>query len=102
MFLAKTRYPHTYKHAMIKERYDERSDDMSCPIDHTVEEVGAKLEEQKPFLPTEIYEGSAEVLQVEQTQKTLNELFHLLKKYDLADEEERKNRDASFHAMFAK
>lgn len=75
---------------------------MSCPIDHTTEEVRKKLEEQKPFLPKAIFEGANLMLDVDQPQEQLNELFHLLKKYDLADAEEQLKRNAGFHEMFAK
>lgn len=73
---------------------------MSCPIDHTTEEVRAKLEEQTSFLPGEIYEGIQRMLDMEQPQERLNKLFHLLKKYDLADEKEQLERNNELHEMF--
>lgn len=73
---------------------------MSCPIDHTTEEVRAKLEEQTPFLPVEICEGIKRMLDIEQPQERLNTLFHLLKKYDLADEKEQLERNNELHEMF--
>lgn len=74
--------------------------EMSCPIDHTTEEVRAKLEEQKPYLPMEICEGAKRMLDIDQPQERLNELFHLLKKYDLADKEEQLKRNNELHEMF--
>lgn len=75
---------------------------MSCPIDHTTDEVRKKLEEQKPYLPLEICEGIKRMLDIEQPQERLNELFHLLKKYDLADEDEQLERNTKLHGMFTK
>lgn len=73
---------------------------MSCPIDHTPDEVRNKLTEQKPFLPTEIADGTDRLLDTELSQEELNEVFHLLKKYDLSDESEREKRNASFRMLF--
>lgn len=64
-----------------------------CNIDHSRESVVAKLESQEGFLPTELTEELGQFLKSEQPQETLNEVFHLLKKYDLASEEERKERN---------
>ncbi|SDI72878.1 group-specific protein [Natribacillus halophilus] len=66
----------------------------SCPIDHTPEEVQKKLQSQREFLPTDVYDKSVHLLQQEQAQETLNELFHLLKKYDLAEPQEQEQRNA--------
>lgn len=75
---------------------------MSCPIDHTTEEVQNKLEAQQPYLPLEICEGIKRMLDIKQPQERLNELFHLLKKYDLADKEEQLERNTKLHDMFTK
>lgn len=71
----------------------------SCPIDHTVEDVKKKLAEQAPFLPTELHESCQQFLEKPQTQEALNEVFHLLKKYDLASDEEREKRQTAFWAL---
>lgn len=65
----------------------------SCNIDHSLEDVKKKYESQKQFLPNELLESFEIFFQKEHSQSDLNEVFHLLKKYDLADEEERKSRD---------
>ncbi|WP_342512013.1 hypothetical protein MKY34_15435 [Sporosarcina sp. FSL K6-1522] len=65
-----------------------------CTIDHSLEAVREKLEEQRAFLPADVYENCARFLAVEREQLTLNEVFHLLKKYDLASEEVREQRNA--------
>lgn len=64
-----------------------------CTIDHTVEDVVRKLNEQQAFIPEAIYEDGMRLLAETIEQDTLNELFHLLKKYDLADEDEREHRN---------
>ncbi|RST72702.1 group-specific protein [Siminovitchia acidinfaciens] len=64
-----------------------------CNIDHSREDVVGKLESQVKFLPASLAEGLGQFLQSEQPQETLNEVFHLLKKYDLASEEEKEERD---------
>ncbi|MDG5472545.1 hypothetical protein P6709_12385 [Jeotgalibacillus sp. ET6] len=74
---------------------------MSCTIDHSKQDVINKLESQKTHLPQSIYSGSEKLLNSNPNQKTLNELFHLLKKYDLADKEEQLKRNQAFEAMFA-
>lgn len=65
----------------------------NCSIDHSYEDVVQKLESQKECLPGPISEDVHRFLQREHSQQTLNELFHLLKKYDLASEEEREERN---------
>ncbi|WP_034744530.1 hypothetical protein [Halalkalibacter wakoensis] len=65
----------------------------SCKLDHPIEDVFSKLESQKAFLPEEIYTVCVRFLEKQPTQVELNELFHLLKKYDLATEEEQQRRN---------
>ncbi|WP_433772491.1 hypothetical protein [Bacillus wiedmannii] len=67
---------------------------MVCNIDHSIEDVINKLESQKNFLSEEIFKGVKEFLQGNHSQKILNDVFHLLKKYDLVSEEERETRNA--------
>jgi hypothetical protein len=66
---------------------------MACNIDHTNADTAKKLESQKTYLPKELYEGSEKLLAGNPDQETLNELFHLLKKYDLASESEKEERN---------
>lgn len=73
----------------------------TCNIDHSLEDVKKKLADQKEFLPEELYNGSNQILQRHLDQETLNELFHLLKKYDLASEEERAERDKGIRKLTA-
>lgn len=66
---------------------------MACNIDHSIEDVMNKLESQKSFLSEEIFIGLKGFLQGNHSQKVLNDVFHLLKKYDLVSEEERETRN---------
>lgn len=65
----------------------------SCKLDHPLVDVYSKLDSQKSFLPAELFEGCQQFLAEEPSQLELNELFHLLKKYDLASEEEQHSRN---------
>ena len=70
-----------------------------CTIDHSVEDVLAKLNEQQAFLPLGIYESVLRFLKEKRDKETLNDVFHLLKKYDLADEEERGLRNTEMSKL---
>lgn len=65
----------------------------TCNIDHSLEDVLNKLESQKAFLPQSLYEATEAFLSNKQDQDTLNEIFHLLKKYDLATDIEQSERN---------
>jgi hypothetical protein len=65
----------------------------SCNLDHSLDDVKKKLVDQSPFLIPAIAEKCSQYLTVTQSQNDLNELFHLLKKYDLASDEEREIRN---------
>ncbi|MGP7818243.1 hypothetical protein [Niallia sp. 01092] len=64
-----------------------------CNIDHSYEDVVKKLESQQNLLPEVLVEDLYSFLKNNQSQQMLNELFHLLKKYDLASEEEQNKRN---------
>ena len=64
-----------------------------CQLNHSYADVVNKLESQKDFLPEALYAKVQYYLQEEGTQDLLNELFHLLKKYDLASSEEQEVRN---------
>ncbi|PGN86036.1 group-specific protein [Bacillus cereus] len=66
---------------------------MTCNIDHSIEDVMNKLESQKSFLSEEIFKEVKNFLQGNHSQEILNDVFHLLKKYDLVSEEERETRN---------
>jgi hypothetical protein len=78
---------------MITGKQRRESEMGECRLNHSVEDVRNKLKEQSPYLPQGIAQGLAGVLDERLDQETLNEIFHLLKKYDLADWEERAERE---------
>lgn len=63
-----------------------------CKIDHSFEDVMQKFEQQKEFLPTDMIPLFGAFFQKEHSQDILNQVFHLLKKYDLATDEEKVER----------
>ncbi|ADC48339.1 hypothetical protein BpOF4_01355 [Alkalihalophilus pseudofirmus OF4] len=71
----------------------------SCKLDHPLEDVENKLGSQKEYLPEEIYSGCRTFLKTKPSQLELNELFHLLKKYDLSSEEEQLLRNAKIREL---
>lgn len=64
-----------------------------CNIDHSYESVVKKLEIQQNLLPESLVEDLYSFLKKNHSQQILNILFHLLKKYDLASEEEQNRRN---------
>lgn len=73
-----------------------------CNIDHSQEDVLKKLKSQEAFLPQEISAGLNQFLRADHSQETLNEVFHLLKKYDLASEGERGERNRKLAELVRK
>ncbi|WP_303968924.1 hypothetical protein [Sporosarcina ureae] len=71
-----------------------------CTIDHMQQDVVQKLNEQQTFMPQELVENGKVFLTRQLSQETLNEVFHLLKKYDLATEVERAERDSKMQQLF--
>lgn len=65
----------------------------SCNIDHSLDDVKKKFMEQRTFLPENLVEGLERALTDDLSQGSLNDIFHLLKKYDLASDTEREKRD---------
>ncbi len=70
-----------------------------CKLNHSVEDVKKKLEEQSAFLPKDLFTLLERLLSNPVDQVTLNEIFHLLKKYDLAAPEERERRDEQLRQL---
>lgn len=65
-----------------------------CNLDHTHEDVIHKFEAQRAFMPEDIVSDMKRFLEKPtHKQEKLNVLFHLLKKYDLASDEERNERN---------
>ncbi|KAB2335707.1 MULTISPECIES: group-specific protein [Bacillaceae] len=72
-----------------------------CNVDHSVEDVKGKLHQQKQHLPEGMTERLLQFMEQDHTQEILNEIFHLLKKYDLADEKEKTARNKRFQILLA-
>jgi hypothetical protein len=64
-----------------------------CKLDHRTEDVINKYDSQASFLPEEMKPLFKQFFEKKHTQDVLNEVFHLLKKYDLASEEEKSERN---------
>lgn len=65
----------------------------NCQLDHSHEDVKKKFESQQAFLPEEMIPLFEQFFSKEHTQTILNEMFHLLKKYDLSPKEEQESRN---------
>jgi hypothetical protein len=74
----------------------------ACKLDHSLEDVKTKLADQRPFLLPTLSEKCSQFLTTNVSQSELNELFHLLKKYDLASEEEKDIRNQKLDDLLAK
>lgn len=70
-----------------------------CKLNHTQEEVKNKYESQAAFLPEDMKELFHQFFLKEHSQERLNEVFHLLKKYDLASSEEKGQRNNRFYIV---
>ncbi|WP_071459610.1 group-specific protein [Bacillus massilinigeriensis] len=70
-----------------------------CKMDHSVDDVKKKFAEQKDNLPLDLHPLFQQFLMEEHTQDILNEVFHLLKKYDLASEVERSERNKRLYMV---
>ncbi|WP_251550075.1 group-specific protein [Neobacillus muris] len=64
-----------------------------CKLDHSQEDVKKKFESQVSFLPEDMRPLFEQFFEKDHTQEIVNDVFHLLKKYDLASEKERSERN---------
>ncbi|AXI00607.1 group-specific protein [Sporosarcina sp. PTS2304] len=71
-----------------------------CSIDHSQNDVKQKLTQQQAWMPSELQKRCQLFLSKPLDQETLNEVFHLLKKYDLASETEREERNHRLDQLF--
>ncbi|MEB3100099.1 hypothetical protein [Ferviditalea candida] len=72
-----------------------------CKLDHSRQDVLNKLESQLDYLPEALSKDLMLFLKGELSQHTLNELFHLLKKYDLAPEADREERNGKLRQLIS-
>lgn len=70
-----------------------------CKLNHPVEDVRNKFETQKEYLPSDMTSSFEAFFTHEHTQDILNDVFHLLKKYDLATEEDREQRNKRLYMV---
>ncbi|MFG6118889.1 hypothetical protein [Thalassobacillus sp. B23F22_16] len=72
-----------------------------CNIDHGQDDVKKKLISQEEFLPDELAVKMHIYLKDIRSQEELNDIFHLLKKYDTASEQEREERNEKLRKYVA-
>lgn len=64
-----------------------------CNLDHSQHDVINKLTDQEQFLSIDLVKRLTTFIQNQPTQEQLNEIFHLLKKYDLSSQTEQTDRN---------
>jgi hypothetical protein len=70
-----------------------------CKLNHSQEDVRNKYESQASYLPEDMKLLFEQFFTKDHTQDLLNEVFHLLKKYDLASEEDRNERNKRLYMV---
>lgn len=70
-----------------------------CKLNHPVGDVRNKYETQKEYLPSDMISSFEAFFTREHTQDILNEVFHLLKKYDLVPQEDREQRNKRLYIV---
>jgi hypothetical protein len=70
-----------------------------CKLNHSQEDVKSKYESQAEFLPDDMKQLFDQFFAGEHSQELLNEVFHLLKKYDLASGEEQSARNERLYLV---
>lgn len=70
-----------------------------CKLNHSHEDVRHKYESQMSFLPDDMKQLFEQFFESGHTQEMLNEVFHLLKKYDLAPNEEKISRNSRLYLI---
>ncbi|WP_285768651.1 hypothetical protein [Peribacillus sp. SI8-4] len=71
----------------------------TCHINHSQQDVRLKLNAQQSFLPPTLSQTLNLFMKNDQPQETLNELFHLLKKYDLSSKDEQESRNQKLNRL---
>ncbi|PGS48468.1 group-specific protein [Bacillus sp. AFS041924] len=64
-----------------------------CNLNHSKKDVQDKLDFQRNYLPDRITDDLDLLLRTECSQEILNEIFHLIKKYDLSTNAEQELRN---------
>jgi len=73
-----------------------------CKLDHSLDDVVSKLLTQRIYLPEHLFNGLHAYLGPEVRQSELNEIFHLLKKYDLSSDNIRSEREDRLYKIIDK
>ena len=71
-------------------------------MDHSNQDVSSKLQSQREFMSESLFDRVTVYLQAAPSQTELNELFHLLKKYDLVSREEQEDRNRSIIQLLSR
>ena len=67
--------------------------------DHSNEDVWRRLERQSQWMPAQLYYQFEELLSLHLEQPILNELYQVLKKYDVLTDIERDERNESIQML---
>ncbi|HAL00412.1 MAG TPA: hypothetical protein DCP50_05465 [Exiguobacterium sp.] len=67
--------------------------------DHSIEDVWRRLERQSQWMPAQFYYQFEELLSLHLEQPILNELYQVLKKYDVLTDIERDERNESIQML---
>ncbi|WP_231557577.1 MULTISPECIES: hypothetical protein [Exiguobacterium] len=68
-------------------------------VDHSLKDVSRRLERQSQYMPAHLYFQLEELLQWSLDQQVVNQLYALLKKYDVLTDIEREERNISIQLL---
>lgn len=68
-------------------------------VDHSINDVSRRLERQSQCMPAHLYFQLEELLNWPLEQEVLNQLYALLKKYDVLTDIEREERNISMQML---
>lgn len=68
-------------------------------VDHSIEDVSRRLERQSQCMPAHLYFQLEELLNWSLEQEVVNQLYALLKKYDVLTDIEREERNISIQML---
>ncbi len=68
-------------------------------VDHSIEDVSRRLERQSQCMPAHLYFQLEELLNWSLEQEVVNQLYALLKKYDVLTDIEREVRNISIQML---
>ena len=68
-------------------------------VDHSLKDVSRSLERQSQYMPAHLYFQLEELLNWSLDQEVVNQLYALLKKYDVLTDIEREERNVSIQLL---